>query len=215
MSLTKVSNHIAAILSKELSLVEDQAEIIAYGLEIVLGSVTKLVVILLSAYFLGIFSTTLVALLTFSFFRLLSGGVHFSHYKRCLGFGLIIILSMGKAAQVMVNYLALNLTALTFFAGLFVFFMTLKWGPAENPNKSLSAQEIAGFKVASASFTVIWLVLMQAILAWDTGVLSQLVVASALALLVQAFTLTPQAYKAVGYANRMIDGERKGGVEYV
>jgi hypothetical protein len=141
--------------------------------------------------------------------------VHFSDYYRCLGFGLFIMLSLGKLAQIFILSQTFHLLVFTFVIGLSAFFLCLKWAPAENPNKILTDEEKEKFRVLSVIFTVVWMGIIHVFVVYSQGRFNSLVMASAMGIWVQSLTLTPQAYKAVGYINMLLDFLRKGGAEYV
>ena len=89
-SMVKVfSKRLAAGLGSRLQSDIDQIEVYAYGLELVLYAIIKVVVILGSAFILGILESTLYYLCSFILLRFFGGGVHLSTYGRCLAVGLI------------------------------------------------------------------------------------------------------------------------------
>jgi accessory gene regulator B len=93
-----VSMNIAEKLEKQLQCDKERVEIFAYGLQIILGTGFKLVLILLISLMLDTFHTTLICLITYIAFRNFGGGVHLTTYSRCLVTGLIVFAVLGKLA---------------------------------------------------------------------------------------------------------------------
>ena len=69
---------------------DERAEIIMYGLQNIIGELPKGLVILLIAYFLGIFELTLIAILIIAPYRCVSGGVHMKTHIGCIIYTFIL-----------------------------------------------------------------------------------------------------------------------------
>ena len=69
---------------------DERAEIIMYGLQILIGELPKGVIILAIAYFLGIFKLTLLSVLIIAPYRCVSGGVHMKTHIGCIIYTLIL-----------------------------------------------------------------------------------------------------------------------------
>ena len=69
---------------------DERAEIIMYGLQILIGELPKGIIILAIAYFLGIFKLTLLSVLIIAPYRCLSGGVHMKTHIGCIIYTLIL-----------------------------------------------------------------------------------------------------------------------------
>lgn len=63
---------------------EERAEIINYGLQLVIGEIPKIFVLLVIAYFLGLLKLSLLALLFVMPYRTFSGGVHLKTHLGCI-----------------------------------------------------------------------------------------------------------------------------------
>src|SRR5690554_3834037 len=97
--LKTISIHLANSLGRQLQSTPQEVEVFAYGLQVLLGSFVKLLVILGTAYILDTLHVTVFFLISFILLRRYGGGVHFSTYGRCLGFGLILSVFFGKLAN--------------------------------------------------------------------------------------------------------------------
>ena len=72
-------------IRKEMPEVDDErAEIIMYGLQNIIGEMPKGIIILVIAYFLGIFKLTLMSILIVAPYRCFSGGVHMKTHIGCI-----------------------------------------------------------------------------------------------------------------------------------
>lgn len=80
--LTKVAHYYSCYLCKKVNREEDK-EVIAYGIEIVLGAVIKISTIVLLGFFLGIIYEVSIGLIAFSLLRVVSGGFHFQNFWLC------------------------------------------------------------------------------------------------------------------------------------
>lgn len=69
---------------------DERAEIIMYGLQILIGELPKGIIILAIAYFLGIFKLTLLAVLIIAPYRCVSGGIHMKTHIGCIIYTLIL-----------------------------------------------------------------------------------------------------------------------------
>ncbi len=134
--LKKISAELGAKLGKRLLFEQDRIDILAYGLEILLGVLLKTTILMLFSYWLGIFNTTICCTMSFIIFRIFGGGVHLSTYCRCLVVGLTILLALGKFATINIDIdVLLILLWLVFSVGLFTI---VKWVPAGTEKKQVT-----------------------------------------------------------------------------
>ncbi|QDQ00452.1 hypothetical protein FOH38_08015 [Lysinibacillus fusiformis] len=80
--ITKVAHYYSSYLCKKVNR-EEEKEVIAYGIEIVLGAVLKIFTIVLLGFLLGIICEVSIGLIAFSLLRVVSGGFHFQHFLLC------------------------------------------------------------------------------------------------------------------------------------
>ena len=135
MTLSSVSTHMASYLSKNTVSDTDNSEIYAYGLEILLGAIIKLLAILVSAWLLKSLSATLVVLATYAALRCFGGGAHMSTYFKCLLVGSTIIVSLGRLSHH--NLDSDSLHCLVFIAAISALVVCFKWVPVDTSNKPI------------------------------------------------------------------------------
>ena len=89
--IDKLCTYLTNRIRKEIPEVDDErAEIIMYGLQNIIGELSKGVIILLIAYILGIFKLTLMAVLIIAPYRCFSGGVHMKTHIGCIIYTLLL-----------------------------------------------------------------------------------------------------------------------------
>ena len=89
--IDKIYTKLTEKIRKQMPEIDDErAEIIMYGLQILIGELPKGVIILAIAYFLGIFKLTLLSVLIIAPYRCVSGGVHMKTHIGCIVYTLIL-----------------------------------------------------------------------------------------------------------------------------
>lgn len=100
------SNQIAQELVRKLQINQSplthnhNIETYAYGMEIVLVSIIKMLVFGVAGYCLGIFWPLLLVLIAFVIFRVSMGGNHMSSFINCLIISLLIIIGLTRMAVI-------------------------------------------------------------------------------------------------------------------
>ena len=83
--IDKITQSLTDKIRKEMPDVDDErAEVINYGLQILLGEVPKIFIMLLIAYLLGVFKLSLIAFLILMPYRGASGGLHLKTHIGCI-----------------------------------------------------------------------------------------------------------------------------------
>lgn len=89
--IDKLCTYLTNKIRKEMPEINDErAEVIMYGLQNIIGELPKGIIILLIAYFLGIFDLTLIAVLIIAPYRCVSGGVHMKTHIGCIIYTMIL-----------------------------------------------------------------------------------------------------------------------------
>ena len=83
--IDKITNSLTNKIRKEMpDIDEERAEIINYGLQIILGEVPKVILMLVIAYLLGVFRLSLITFLIVLPYRTFSGGFHLRTHIGCI-----------------------------------------------------------------------------------------------------------------------------------
>lgn len=112
---------------------DEKAEIIMYGLQNIIGELPKGILILLIAYFLGIFKLTLLSILIIAPYRSVSGGVHMKTHIGCITYTLLLY----SGSAMLGKYIALVGTTkyiIAFAVWSFCMIMIKLYAPADTEN---------------------------------------------------------------------------------
>ena len=88
----KINALIMDFIKKNLTKTEEELEILEYGIQVVLITVYKLIILFVTAYFLKIFTYTLLAFIVFAILRFFAAGVHASSSIKCILVNYIVFL---------------------------------------------------------------------------------------------------------------------------
>jgi len=202
-----VSRNMAEKLGKQLQCDEERVEVFAYGLQIILGTGFKLVLILLISLILDTFHTTLVCLITYIAFRNFGGGVHLTTYSRCLVTGLAVFAVLGKLAvhDMKTNILSLLLIATSL---LWIYAIT-KWVPAGTEKKQVTDRYIRlKQKQKTGWVLMLWVIACTASISYR---LTQHAFASLLGAFEALFLISPWGYSTAKALDNLLDNLGKGG----
>ena len=185
----------------------NQAELLGYGAEIVLGSILKVGVLFLIAGFLGIVSEVSVLLLITGLLRTLSGGAHCSAYYRCLATSVITLAVLGYMLKIMfhdLQRLPFVVLIVILTVSLYIYWRYAPQAPLNKPLKSKAMEVkfrrltlIAGISLSIGSIIV-----------GPGNSISWIV---AFGMLWQASTLTPAGHELIKRLDISLTPGRKGG----
>ncbi len=83
--IENICNRLTLKIRKEMPEVDDErAEVINYGLQLVIGEIPKTFVLLIIAYLCGVLKLSIIALLVIIPYRATSGGVHLKTHIGCI-----------------------------------------------------------------------------------------------------------------------------------
>lgn len=209
--ISSICRKTAEALGRELDANNDQIEVYAYALEILLGTAIKLALIILLAIIFDILITTLIFLFTLAIFRWLGGGVHLSTYLRCLLVGLFLVLGMGYVAALEVDSLyLLCLFLISLFTAVYVI---VKWVPAGTEKKRVTEIEKRSRQKRES---------MYALTVWSIGVFACIysgfysyALAAILGSLSSSFLMMPTGYHVIGNLDNILAVFSKGGEKIV
>ncbi|WP_294348292.1 accessory gene regulator B family protein [uncultured Clostridium sp.] len=138
MILTKkITNRIIKFITNNTPIPEDKIEILDYGLKIIISNTIKLIILLLTAYFLNVLSYTLLALAFFGLVRAFASGTHTNSSLACIILNYILFL--GNV------FLSINLQLNTF--GLYFMFiinliLLILYSPADTKKRPLPSKKL-------------------------------------------------------------------------
>lgn len=132
--IDKICTYLTNRIRKEMPEIDDErAEIIMYGLQNIIGELPKGVIILIIAYFLGIFKLTLVSMLIIAPYRGFSGGVHMKTHIGCIVYTLILYSGSALLGKyIILTGITKYITAFTVWT--FCMIMIKLYAPADTEN---------------------------------------------------------------------------------
>lgn len=132
--IDKICTYLTNRIRKEMPEIDDErAEIIMYGLQNIIGELPKGIIILIIAYFLGIFKLTLISILIIAPYRGLSGGVHMKTHIGCIVYTLILYSGSALLGKyIILTGISKYITA--FIVWTFCMIMIKLYAPADTEN---------------------------------------------------------------------------------
>ena len=177
-------------IRKEMPEIDDErAEIIMYGLQNLIGELPKGIIILIIAYFLGIFKLTLISMFIIAPYRCFSGGVHMKTHMGCIIYTLILY----SGSTLLGKYIVLEGIIKYLLAGLvwsFSIIMIKLYAPADTENvpilnkKERRKKQIISYITFSIGLTTAFII--------KNNIISNILI---LANLFQTITITRFIYK--------------------
>lgn len=147
-----------------------------------------------------------LSLLPFSHSGLLAGGAHSNSHEGCLVMTTLFFTGIAFISSIRGSVLADNFRI--FFLIVFIISavaITL-WAPAENKNKPIKYEKKKGLKVLSYILLIIWALGINAG-AYFSIFKSSVFFASALAVILQSFILSPAGFRLMEYTDSVIKGK--------
>ena len=158
--IDKICEILTNKIRKEMPEIDDErAEIIMYGLQNIIGELPKGIIILLIAYFLGIFKLTLISLLIIAPYRCFSGGVHMKTHIGCI----VYTLTLYSGSALLGKYISIDgITkyALAFSVWTFCMIMLKMYAPADTENvpilrkKERKQKQIFSYIILTVEFII-------------------------------------------------------------
>ena len=177
-------------IRKEMPDVDDErAEIIMYGLQNIIGEFPKGIIILIIAYFLGIFKLTLISILIIAPYRCFSGGVHMKTHVGCIIYTLLLY----SGSALLAKYVLLTGTLKYIISAvIWIFCMTMikLYAPADTENvpilrkKERKQKQIISYIILTGGFIIASFI--------NNPVISQIII---FGYFIQTLTITRFAYK--------------------
>jgi len=206
MSIHELSVRCAAYLAHQLEADRIKENRMAFGLELLLGEIVKLLCVITLSYALGILPEVLTITVTAGVLRLASGGEHCSAYYRCLIGGTLCFLLLGWAAHSLNPMLTRTYLWLTVvISSLLVGAILGKYAPGDTENKPINTEEErTKFKKWSLITASVYCVVMITMMQFEKSHI--LVLPMIIGMMEQAFTVTPWGYGFIHWVDNALGG---------
>ena len=132
--IDKICQYLTNRIRKEMPEIDDErAEVIMYGLQVIIGEIPKVFIILAIAYLLGIFKAALISMLIIAPYRCVSGGFHVKTHIGCI----INTFFLYGGTAILAEYIVLQEITkyiLAFVVWTFCMIMIKLYAPADTEN---------------------------------------------------------------------------------
>jgi accessory gene regulator B len=177
-------------IRKEMPEVDDErAEVINYGLQILIGEIPKIFIMLAIAYLLGVFKLSLITFLLMMPYRGASGGFHLHTHIGCI----VATCIQYCGVAILSKYIVLSdIVKYAFIVGVFIFSMIMikLYAPADTADVPILSKKDRR-KKQIASYICVSIELAIAIFVPSNVIANILIFGN----LVQTLTITKLAYK--------------------
>lgn len=204
--IDKFCEYLTNKIRKKMPEVDDeQAEIIMYGIQLIVGEIPKLILMIIIAAILGILWQTLLAFFLILPYKIVSGGFHLKSHLGCF-LGTLICYCGNAILSSVITLPAQEKIILIVFNIILGIIMISKYAPADTTNLPiLTKKERKTKKILSYIFLIINMII--AFVVPNTTISNILIFGS----LIQTFSITRLAYKLTkneyGYENYLKQGE--------
>lgn len=197
-------DNVSGFLKRELSLSDDQADIIRYGLfSLVATSMNLLAVFILSSA-IGVMREALAVTVNMMFFRKVSGGAHSESLSGCIITGTLVSTFLALAAKGASAWLAVPNALI--IPQVFALAAVYLYAPADVPQKPITnPRQRTTLRLLSFAYLVLFALLGPALRIFAPYNWSYLYSVAAVGLFWQGFLLTPPGYVFMEKLGRLLE----------
>lgn len=160
--IERLSDYIAAKISKALDLDKDKKEVIAYGAFSLIQTIWSIILVMIFGAIFNVFWEAIFVSFSGALLRKYSGGAHATSPNRCAVIGVIV--SVGSA--LILNKALFYISAIHIFiyaclVFVFTYYVIYKYSPVDTPNKPIVKEETkkrlrkSAFKMVHFYFIII------------------------------------------------------------
>jgi len=172
---------------------DERAEIIEYGIKLILGEIPKIFIVMIIAYFLGLLEYTVLAFVMLLPYRAFSGGFHLKTHIGCIVGTTLFYCGNAFLSKYLILEPVLVKYLIIFGIWLFSIISISLYAPADTENFPILRQKERIIKRYS-SYIVVTVGLIIAILITDKIFSNILIIGT----LLQSLSITKIAYKLTG-----------------
>lgn len=189
--IEKMCNGLTNRIRKEMPEIDDErAEVINYGLQLVLGEIPKTIILIIIAWILGVLKQTILALLLILPYRTVSGGVHLKTHIGCIIATTIMYTGNAFLSQHLVWNSELIKYIIVFLIWAFSMVMIKKYAPADTQDVPILRKKERKIKQI-LSFIIMTITLVLGLVIKNNTISNLLIVGT----LLQTITITKLMYK--------------------
>lgn len=194
MSLQSITNNLANIACQEYSLDEIEKRKIKFGLDVIIGSIFKLIIFFSTFWILGVFNQSLIALCSSCILRSASGGYHCETYTKCLLTTVFFFSGIGLLSKILV------IQDTHYYISTFALLLIIVFkAPVVSLQKQIQVNKRKYIMKTISSFILIFLIYISI----KYNLASDLKNAILLGISFQVITLTGFGYKLFSFINKL------------
>ncbi len=192
--MESISRKFSYYLKENLNMLEEDREIMEYGLIMFLGTVFEVIMIIIISMFLGTLKYALSMCFSFVLFRKSSGGAHFSTYISCMIFSVSMFSIASKGIQLWEANTNLRILVL-FIIAIIIFsvYVIICFVPSDTPNRPIESNEEKRVFKKRTSLSLITYVFLSVMLPYFK-ISNALILSCWVGVLLQMIFLTPKGY---------------------
>ena len=153
--IDKITEFLTNKIRKEMPEIDDErAEVINYGLQILVGEVPKTFIMLVVAYLLGVFKLTLITFLILMPYRTFSGGFHLKTHIGCIVTTCLFYCGTALLAKY-ITFIEISKYIITIVLGIFGIIMIRLYAPADTENVPILSKKVRKQKQVLSYITFI------------------------------------------------------------
>lgn len=187
--IDKICDYLTNKIRQENSEIDDErAEIINYGIHLIVGEIPKFFIIMVASYLLGVLDLTILAYFLILPYRTFSGGFHLKTHIGCIIGSLMFFCGIGLLGK----YLVLETTIkyiITFCIWIFGMVMVKLYAPADTENVPIISKKERSKKRILSYITLTTSILLSIII--RNEVISNIIIYG---MLFQSVSITRLAY---------------------
>jgi accessory gene regulator B len=130
---------LAKMLSNNLNESHQKRYVYYFGLQLLIGTIVKMVILIVMSLVLGIFNGTMMSMAFFATLRTIIGGYHMDTYGKCLMASALMYLVAGAVIEYTINlWDTTGLIIFSLISLIIILYSVYKWAPVDTPNKPIT-----------------------------------------------------------------------------
>ena len=189
--IEKICTNLTNKMRKEMPEIDDErAEVINYGLQLVIGEIPKIFLIFIISYLLGVFKLTLLSFIFILPYKAVSGGTHLHSHLGCIIATSLFYIGNAVISQYLVwgNSLVKYITVILIWT--FSMVMIKKYAPADTQDVPILRKKERKIKQI-LSYSIMTITLALGLIIKDNTISNLLIIGT----LLQTITITKFMYK--------------------
>jgi len=184
----KLSTKCLEFIKDNTSTSQENLEKIDYGIQVIILNISKLILLFITAYLLGILKYTVIAFIVFAIIRTFASGVHANSSLQCIIINYILFLgnvylSLNLSVNIIVRSILFTISIL----------LILLYAPGDTEERPLVSKKLRrDLKIKSLVITILFYI---TILLIESNVYANIITYS---ILEEALVITPSFYKLFG-----------------